>query len=374
MIRTLSLAVLLFLGGCAASAPEVTPSAPDMASEDVPVEAPTPARVLLASDLVTANVDGDVERGLEAPGADAAALVVRGADGASIILADRSTGLLEVVYESPVPAELSVAFSAGGERLYVGRRSAAGGAVTEIDVASRATRDVGCTASDVVLGVRTDGALVVRDANNVYVVDAAGCATLHTFDARRMIEITVAPGGSHLAYVHRELSYNRESRAYEPDTTLHVVATTGGEPTRVIGDRYAPRRISWMQDAQSHELAYDVLLQDGSGRRGLSIYSVASGQSSWTIPPERLSGSATDGHYGPDPGTFVFQLDGAWHYRTGVGSFVQPLPVEFAPEHVVWVGPDVLWVRRGETSAFVELSSRAAPEPTPGAVWAWSNR
>lgn len=372
MIRTLFLAVLLFLGGCAASAPEVTPSAPDVASEDVPVKAPPAARVLLATDLVTAGVEGDVERGLEAPDADTAALVLRGADGASIVLADRSTGLMDVVYESHVPADLSMVWSPDGERLYAGRRSDSGGGIFEIDAASGAIRDVGCSASNVVLGVRTDGALVVRGANNVYVVEAARCATLQTFDARRMIEIAVSPGASHLAYVHRELSYNSDSRSYEPDTTLHVVPTAGGEPTRVIGDRYAPRRISWL--AGGDELAYDVVLQDGSGNRGLSIYSVASGQSSWTIPPDRLSGSATRGHYGPDPGTFVFQLDGAWHYRTGVGSFVQPLPVDFTPEHVVWVGPETLWVRRGQTSAFVELSSRAAPAPTPGAVWAWSRK
>ncbi len=372
MIRTLPLLIILFLAGCAASAPDVALSEPEAPPADAAVDTAPAAGFLRVSDLVTASANGDVERGLESPPGTAVALQVTGADGTAIVLADRSTSRVRVAYETRMPAELSMSWSQNGERLFVGQRAESGGGVFEIDGATAAVRDVGCSASNVVLGVRTDGTLAVRDANNVYMVDSADCATRATFDARRMIEIAVSPGGSHLAYVHRELNYNRETRSYEPDTSLFVVPTAGGEPRRIVGDRYAPRRISWIGDG--NELAYDVVLQDGTGNRGLSIWSAASGRSSWAIPPEGLTGSASHGRYGPDPGTFVFQLDGVWHYRTGVGSFVQPLPPDFSPEQMVWVGPQTLWARRGETSAIIELAGRAAPHETPGAVWAWTAR
>lgn len=372
MIRTLTLVILLFLGGCAASAPDVTPSEPEAPSEDAALGKAPAARVLLETDLVTAGVEGDVARGLESPSGTLVALHVVSRDGAAIALADRSTGLVDVVYDAGGLSELSMAFSPDGALLFVGERAASGGGVFEIDTATGTLRSVGCSASDVVLGVRTDGPVAVRDENNLYMVDAANCATLETFDVRRMTEIAISPAGDHLAYVHRELSYNRESRAYEPDTTLHVVPTMGGEPIRVVGDKYAPRRISWLSGGS--ELAYDVVVQNGSGNRGLSIWSAESGQSTWVIPPGRLTGSATHGQYGPDPGTFLFQLDGVWHYRTGVGSFVQPLSLSFMPEQIVWVDARTIWARRGDISAFLELVEGAAPQETPGAVWAWTTQ
>ncbi|PIQ60258.1 MAG: hypothetical protein COV99_11860 [Bacteroidetes bacterium CG12_big_fil_rev_8_21_14_0_65_60_17] len=364
--------VLFFLAGCAATAPDVTTTEPDAPpEEDVATEVPA-AGLLMESDLVTAGIDGRVTHGLESPSGEGLALHVTSDDTASIVVADRSTSRIRTVHEAGMPTELSMAWSPDGEHLYVGQRGGSGSGIREIDASTGTVRNVGCSASDVILGVRDDGVLAVRGENNVYMVAREDCATRETFDARRMIEIAVSPGGSHLAYVHRELNYNRESGAYEPDTTLHVVPTTGGEPTRIIGDRFAPRRISWLGNGS--ELAYDVVLQDDSGRRGLSIWSSARGQSSWVIPPDALTGSATHGRYGPDPGTFVFKLDGAWHFRTGIGSFVQPLPLAFEPEHLVWVGSGSLWIRRGAKSAFVELVEGAVPEETPGAVWAWTAR
>jgi dipeptidyl aminopeptidase/acylaminoacyl peptidase len=322
-----------------------------------------------------------------APQGNALALWTLGADSARVHVLDRRTGASRQVWDGPVHEQISMAWSADGRRLVVGHHTGSAtsmgpGGIVRVDITSSGgpmtlggVTDVGCSASKVVLAVRPDGALLVRGSDNLYVVEADGCATLQAIDARRMHQITPSPDGRHLAYIFRELVYNRQARAYEPDSTLYVSSLDDTEPVKVIGDRYAPRNPVWSPDGA--QLGYDVRPPDGNGQRTVSSWTMSDGQSGYIVPPGAAAGSVTNLRFAPGSAVVAFQVDGDWHFRGGPGTFMQPFPGDESPRDFMWLdGSRVLaWYgtpsgNPSERAAILTLASDTPPEPYPGVVWA----
>lgn len=316
-----------------------------------------------------------------------------GPDSSRVHLVDRRTSTVRQLWDGPTDEHVSLAWSADGRRLYAGHHAGSPanmgpGGILRVDVApanqsfpdstitAGGVHDVGCTASKVVLAVRPDGSLLVRGTDNLYVVESDGCATLETIDARRMHSLAASPTGRHLAYIYRELVYNRQARAYEPDSTLYVYALDGSEPVKVIGDRYAPRNPVWSHDGM--QLGYDVRPPDGDGRRTVSAWSVEDGQSGYVIPPGAAAGSVTHVRFAPGSAVVAFQVDGSWHFRGGPGTFSQPFPGKESPADFMWVdGNRVLaWYSpagdgaSAPDAAILTLAPGAMPERFPGVIWA----
>ncbi|MEQ9104531.1 MAG: hypothetical protein RIE53_07510 [Rhodothermales bacterium] len=332
-----------------------------------------------------------LEQALPAPQGHALALWTMGPDSSRVHVLDRRTGAIRQVWVGPVDERVSLAWSPDGRRLVVGHHTGSAtdmgpGGIVRVDITSAGNapddtplslggvKDVGCSASKVVLAVRPDGSLLVRGSDNLYVVEADGCATLQTIDARRMHSISVAPDGRRLAYIFRELVYNRQARAYEPDSTLYVSALDDAEPVKVIGDRYAPRNPVWSSDGT--QLGYDVRPPDGDGRRTVSSWTVADGQSGYIVPPGAAAGSVTNLRFAPGSAVVAFQVDGEWHFRGGPGTFMQPFPGAESPTDFVWFDGTRVLARYGDQGsgiaapALLTLAPGTTPEPIPNAVWA----
>ena len=240
-------------------------------------------------------------------------------------------------------------------RFYFGHYQPAGddmgaGNILSVDALTGESTPIGCSASKAVLSALPDGSLLVRNTDNMYQVAVDGCATLRSIDARRMHHVTVSPDGEHLVYVLRELEYNRETRAYEPDSTLYIEKTTGSEPAVIVGDKYRPRNMTFSADGS--EVAFDVAMPDDSGRRDISIYSIETGRSSYLISPAANSPSRTHPSFSPGGEHVLFvgsmpsgKVD--LMYRTSYDNFTHV--VDYAVDasggmFTMWAGPHTFMI------------------------------
>lgn len=253
------------------------------------------------------------------------------ADSSRLYLFEGSSGRVSLLHSGQADLVWSGAWSGDGSGFAFGTRSPAGeGGIRATGVGSGTVEGVGCVAAKEVLGWRADDELIVRDADNIYVVNRDGCATLQTIDARKMHHVDASPSGDRIAYVLRDLVYNREERAYEPDSSLYIGDLEGGEPTRIIGDRYSPRYPVWSPDGT--ELAYDVRLPDAPGTRAVSIHTLETGRSSYLVPPAEGAPSRMRPAWSPGGDYLLFRVhddDGqGLRYRPFVESFTRSIPLD----------------------------------------------
>ncbi len=237
------------------------------------------------------------------PGDVFVAIAVVGVDESSFYVFDRVAGTANKIHGGAPDLVYTGDWNDDGSRFYFGFYRPAGnrmgdGDVRGYDPSDELVSTVGCSASRAVLNTMADGSLLVRNSDNIYQVAADGCATMRTVDARKMHHVTVSPDGQHLAYVLRDLVFNRDTSQYEADSTLYLEQTEGSEPLKIVGDKYQPRNMKWSPD--SEELAYDVELQDGTGRRTISIYLLESKQSSYLVAPADSSPSRTRPLFSPN--------------------------------------------------------------------------
>lgn len=307
------------------------------------------------------------------PDGQYAAIVV----GGNVVLADREAATLQTVFEGTPDMVHTGDWKADGSVFYFGfykpgegGRMAAGD-IRTLDPATGDVGRVGCSASKAVIASLPDGNLAVRDSDNLYAVVADGCATLRTTDARRMHQITPNASGSHMAFIFRELVYNRDSRQYEPDSTLYLAPTSEGEPVKVIGDRYSPRNPSWSADGS--ELLYDVAPPDGGGARAVSVYVIADGQSSYLNPPS-ASSSAEMASFSPSSRHVIYHESGDWMVKTTGSQFAQALPVSLSNVAWSWVDENTLITHPADgESMIVSLAGASPTAETAGAnvQFAW---
>ena len=369
---------VLFGSGCGSSAPVV------VEPEEPVVEAEVAGLPLVVFNnvigrLVVNDLKARVEQTLGATGE--AVFSSLSPDGQSVVLAVKGQGLSElhlynqpqqsavVLYSGAASTVFSGQWDANSSTFYFGQYVPEGkrmgaGAIYAAAVQTGAVERVPCSASRMVLGVVSESSLLVRNSDSIYEVAIADCATLHTIDARKWYHVSVSPTNNRLAYVLRDLVYNRETRAYEPDSTLYLATLKGTDEVKVIGDKYEPRNVTWSPDGL--ELAYDVNAQDGSGRRAISVYSVETARSSYLEPPDATPNSNSHPAFSRDGSIVSFrsispdgQADTMWKSsgepfsRTVPGDADTPTAFELK-----WMGAKQAFVRSpsGEAS-ILDLSA-----------------
>jgi hypothetical protein len=164
-------------------------------------------------------------------------------------------------------------------------------------------RDVGCSAAREVLDWLPDGSLATRNDDKLYVVAPSDCATRTAADARRMHHATYAPSGDHLAYIHRELTYDDEAHEYTPDSSLFLSGARAQNGEKLFGHERRVRHLRWAPDAS--ELAFDTRVE-ASGHRQIATYSVGSDRTVYLTPPSQTTGDQLHPRWSPSAGTVAF--------------------------------------------------------------------
>ncbi len=367
-MRLTVLTFVFLLAACATPAPVLEPPPPPPVEE-----APAFSAAVTRDGKVqgTGLMVGEIQATF-AGGADGAVLFVgAGADSTRLFRLDGS-GLAQV-HAVAGSAVYTAVWSPDGDLASFGHYKPAGnaspgrpamGAGDIFVLDGSETARVGCSASRAVLAWAPNGQLLVRNTNNLYVVTRDGCDTAATVDARRMHGLTVSPDAARLAFVHRELEYNRATRAYEPDSTFRLTDLDGGNPKTIVSFRYHPKRLAWRPDGA--ELAFDATATEEAGR-AISIFDVASGTTAFLHPP------ATDrDEFGPvwaPDGAKIAYLRGdeggdfsVW-VRSFATTFPEGLPESDGSKIIGWVdGTAVAYQRpNGEVAAY-DLASRETTE------------
>ncbi|MDA0379263.1 MAG: hypothetical protein O2899_07205, partial [Bacteroidetes bacterium] len=308
---------------------------------------------------------------------------VAAAVGGTLFLVSRADGSILKLDEGPADRIYTGSWSADEAFFHFGYYvPAANGAmgagdIRTFDRVNQVVTRVGCSASKAVLAALPDGSLLVRNTDNIYQVEADGCGTLRTVDARKLHHVLPSPDGGYLAYILRDLVFNRDRRAYEPDSTLHIESTAGSEPVKVIGDKYSPRNLSWSLDGS--ELLYDVAPPADEAMRAVSIYTVSDGRSSYLIPPSS-SQAMTHAHSSPSGRHVLVRVTGQdgsadWQVKLSGAPFVQALPLPDAgTASIRWVGDDHLLVQAEDGSSHVLSLASGTPERTAldrVVLWLW---
>ena len=230
------------------------------------------------------------------------------ADSARLALLDLTSGTLQPVDARPADATYSLAWHPSEDRLaFAYYRPAQSGTrgPGNVFVASSdgSTRDVGCSAAREVLDWLPDGSLATRNDDRLYVVSPSDCATRADADARRMRLATYAPTGTHLAYIHRELTYDRDARDYTPDSSLQLSDARAETPTELFGHERRVRHMRWAPDGS--ELAFDVQV-DASDQRQVASYDLANERTVYLTPPEQTSTDQVHPRWSPSGSYIAF--------------------------------------------------------------------
>lgn len=216
-----------------------------------------------------------------APSSDAVAIAVQRGETTSLSLIG-ADGSRREIHQQDGQTSYTVAWAPTGDSLVFGYRSATGRGIGYYALTSGNTIDVGCSASDRALSWGYSDWFLVANDQNHYVIDRNGCDTVESTDSRKFHEVTFDQSGKQMAYILRELEYDRTTRQYRPDSSLHVSSTTGQSSKLVVGDRYKPHRPDWSPDGAS--LSFDARLLDEPTRRLISIYDVAARRSAFLNP------------------------------------------------------------------------------------------
>lgn len=302
------------LGGCATT--QTTDEPPD--TEEAPsgpaltllfTEEDTGLRLHDVRDETTRTlVSGVNYSGIRAvsPSSRYVAFSYTSSDSTSLAIVDRTEQTLTTVDARSTDATYSVAWHPSEERLaFAYYHPAASGTRGPGDVfvtdPSGALQNVGCRAAREVLHWLPDGSLATRDDENLYIVAPNGCATQAAADAERIRTTAYAPNGEHLAYLHRELTYKRETNEYTPDTSLFLSDHHGQNAERLFGAERHVRHLRWSPDAT--ELAFDARAET-SGRRQIAIYRVGADRTVFLTPPSETSAEQVHPRWSPS-GTHV---------------------------------------------------------------------
>lgn len=230
------------------------------------------------------------------------------ADSSRLALWDRRTATLQTIDARPASATYSLAWHPSEERLayayYEPARSGTRGPGNVfVATPDGSTRDVGCSAAREVLHWLPDGSLATRNDDRLYVVAPKDCATRASADARRMHHATYAPSGEHLAYIHRELTYDRDRGEYTPDSSLFLSDARGNGAEELFGYERRVRHLRWADDGS--ELAFDVRVE-ASDQRQIAVYDLGSNRTVYLTPPEQTTADQQHPRWSPSGAHVAF--------------------------------------------------------------------
>lgn len=273
----------------------------------------TLARHTTHDESVSTLAAGVQSIGASAPSPDGNTLAISyaTADSTHLALLDRSSRSLRPVHAHAGPATYSLAWHPADGRLAFAyytpaREGTRGPGDVLIARPDGSTDRVGCSAAREVLHWQPDGSLAARDDENMYLVAATDCATLASFDARRIHHATYSADGSLLAYIYRELEYDRAAGAYRPDSTLMLSAANGSNDDVIFGDERQARHLRWAPEAV--ELAFTARVEDAD-RRQVMIYNAAQDRVLFLIPPTQAStGDQAHPRWSPSGSYIAFTL------------------------------------------------------------------
>jgi hypothetical protein len=313
--------------GCSAPSSTPTSGAPDAPS---PPSAPafsflhtTDAGLVLhraRPDTAQILIRGATHDGPAAvsPGGEHLAFTYTTADSTHLALLTLATGALRPIDRRPATATYSLAWSSSSAEpgssagpdaqlayaYYLPVENGTRGPGDVFVVATDgAPRNVGCSAAREVLAWLPDGPLATRNDDKLYVVSAADCATRTAADARRMRAATYAPTGTALAYIHRELTYDREAGDYTADSSLVLSPDHGRSSTELLGPSRRVRHPQWAPDGS--ELAVDVHVE-ASGHRQIAVYNVADERTIYLTPPSQTTGDQRFPRWSPSAARVAF--------------------------------------------------------------------
>jgi len=379
-LRVLPLCIVcLVVAGCASSAPRSASepeSIPGMSGMSLYVAGENGLSTMTGSPAGGRVIQPDVTfGGLYVPADSRHDVALTLQSGASWQLALLSTdGSFRTVFENEGKTDYSVAWSSDG-MLAFGYSSARGQGIRIVG-SDGVVKDVGCSASNRALGWASTDRLVVGNEDNNYVVATRGCRTISRVDARKMHEMAFNRTHPTVAYVLRELAYDRKARQYVPDSSLYVAGVDGSNPSLIVGDRYKPHRPSWSPDGS--ELAFDARIPDQPRRRLISIYDAEGGSAAFLNPSALDSPvSEWDAHWSPS-GTSIAYLQ-----RTGEDSpsvTVRPMNGSFATavgesgeRFARWIDDSLLVVSNGKRERIVSVDGKTSVNGPEGATILWGN-
>ncbi len=259
------------------------------------------------------------------------------ADSSHLALLDLESQSLQHVDARPAPVTYSLAWHPEEEQLAFAyyepiQSGTRGPGAVRIATPDGSTRDVGCSAAREVLHWLPDGSLATRNDEALYVVAPSDCGTRASADAERMHEATYAPTGEHLAYIHRELTYNREAHEYTPDSSLFLGDARAAGAEEILGPDRRVRHLRWAPDGS--ELAFDTRADD-SDHRQIAIYNAGNDQTVYLTPPEKTTGDQVHPRWSSTGNHLAFTLrEGA---RTTAAVRVEGQTRRFGPvDGAVW--------------------------------------
>ncbi len=233
------------------------------------------------------------------------------ADSSHLTLLDLTTQQTHRVHAAAGTAvTYSLAWHTNQERLAVGyyRPTDGGGrgpGGLRVVTPDGTTRDVGCSSVREVLHWLPDGALAARTDDNLYVVDAGDCATRASLDIRRMHHLRYAPTGQQMAYIHRELEYDRDRGEYVPDSSFALSGPDGTNPETLFGNERHARHHRWAP--KTNEVALDVRVE-ASGHRQVVVYDGS--RPTFLVPPDQTGADQVHPRWSPSGNRIAFTLRG----------------------------------------------------------------
>lgn len=379
----LALAALLVLASC--SGPRPQEEAAESPDDPAPTESAAPQYSLLLFDeegLVRVDrphgerrvqIAGARPAGLvsPSPNGEALALTFQREDSTFLARIDLESDDLAIVHASGRDAVYTAAWGPDSSRFAFGYRSSGGGDVL-ISTAG-GLDDPGCSASTLAAHWPASERLVTGAETERYVVSASDCATLATVDARKMHHVRYAPGRARMAYVFRDLVYDRPSRSYVPDSTLFVADLDGSNAEKLFGDEYDARHPSWSPDGST--LAFDVRLQEAPHRRRIVLRD-ASDLTYLVAPADFSEADIVRPVWSPEGRQVAFDLVADGRISKAVRSFGRTKVFDVEADSTWgWIDEETLaFVTRDDSVKAVSLDGDLRFSLGPGAVLVHAER
>jgi len=276
------------------------------------------------------------------------------ADSSHLALLDLTDAALQRVHAVSGRAVYSLAWHPDQERLAFGHyrptdSDERGPGGIQVATPSGTTRDLGCRSVREVLHWLPDSSLATRTSDTLYLVGTEDCSTRASRDARRMYHLRYAPEGRRMAYIYRELRYDRSAGDYVPDSSLVVSDARGQNSETLFGDERQVRHLRWGPNGS--ELAFDMETED-SPHRQIVVYD--GNRPIFLVPPPQTTADQVFPRWSPSGERLAFALRTADGLRAAVrlqGQTRRLGPVEgtvwgwLDNRSVVVPGPDSLRIQ-----------------------------